>query len=492
MAISNIAQPLHKYVTGYNPIVFVNDSDNKTENGFRYLYDIYSAGTNNLLASYQIAPRIGDGYGVLSAEKVLQNYLTYNFSASTLPFSIRDSWVAFDVKVGETFEADPWTYIDYQFFIATGTTNHGYTELYNTATTHNYSVGDQINIVQSDEPNPAFPQLSGLHTVRFVPSPNSIVIDLVFVYANPGVLISGTTTFADNQKQFDRDLFTYSAYTAFNGAVPTRQGQFNANEYVLTALTGSVTNKFLTTAPDELRKTRNEEMFWNIMNARSTRAFYVRYQNDTNDTFQTLIVNNTQPLLQVPIGPAAQTPSGQLTATTVSGTQPLIKPNTKYYDVWITDSIGIQQTRKKRIVLDDRCAINDIHISFLDRLGSFGSFAFQLKYNDTTAVDRQIYNRQDGEIQNGTWVTNNFIAGNNVNSVSLARKLQLNTNWMTEDEARYFDELVSSPVTFLFIDGQYQLCTIDDSSYETSQQRNKKLIRKTITVSISANDYINY
>lgn len=485
MAISNIANPGQRYMTGYNPIVFVADSDNKNAEGFRYIFDIYSAGTSDLLASYQIAPRINDGYGVLFAEKVLQNYLTYDFGTSVIP----NSWINYDVKVGESYGSN-WTYNDYQFFSATGTTNNGYTELYNTATTHTYVAGDQINIVQSDEPNPAFPQLSGLHTVRFVPNANSIVIDLVFVYANPGVLISGTTTYADNARVINRDLFTYSANTAINGSVPFTQKYFNQNDYVISGLTSQV--NFLTTCPDTVNKTTDEDMYFNIINNNQSFAYYLYSENDNNDIFRTQIVNG-QPLTQVFIGP-----NNILSGDTVSGTQPLIKPDTKYYDVWIANSFGIRVSEKIRIYIDNRCIIDygtdnggNISICFLDRLGSFGSFAFQLKKNDITQIERQSYNKQSGYINSGEWDYSLLDNGTNIYNVDLRRSVTLNTNWMEESEAQWFDELVSSPVTFIKWNGQYQRCDIQETQTERSYQRNKRLMRKTITVNFSNNDNIN-
>jgi hypothetical protein len=486
MAISNIANPNQRYMTGYNPIVFVVDSDNKNAEGFRYIFDIYSAGTSNLLASYQIAPRINDGYGVLFAEKVLQNYLSYNFGTS----EIRDSWINYDVKVGESYGSN-WTYNDYQFFSATGTTNNGYTELYNTGTTHTYVAGDQINIVQSDEPNPAFPQLSGLHTVRFVPNANSIVIDLVFVYTNPGVLISGTTTYADNARVVNRDLFTYSANTAFNGAVSFIGKKFPQEKYVIS---GTTDNKlFLTTSPLTTCHTVYEDLYFNIINNNANTAFYLYARNSNGELYRVQILDTSEPLIQLPVGPnnIGVAPIG-------TSTFPLIKDNTEFYDIYIANSAGQRRSALIRICIDRRCIIDygtdnggNISICFLDRLGSFGSFAFQLKKNDTTQIERQSYNKQSGFISSNQWDYSVLDNGTNIYNVDLKRSVTLNTNWMEEGDAQWFDELVSSPVTFIKWNNSYQRCDIQDVQTERSYQRNKRLMRKTITVNFSNNDNIN-
>lgn len=485
MAITNIANSGQKYNTGYNPLVFVVDSDNKDLQGFRYIFDVYSGQTDTLLASYQIAPRIDDGYGVLHVEKVLQNYLTYNFNTSSIP----QSFIQYEIKVGESYGSS-WSYNDYQFFSATGTTNNGYTELYNTGTTHSYVEGDQIFITQSDEPTSAFPPLSGLHTVRFVPDPNSIVIDLVYVYANPGVLISGTTVYADNSRIVDRGLYRYSGNTAFNGVVPFVDKYFEQEDYIMSGL--STTRKFLTTCPDGIYKTPYEDMYFNIINNKQTFSYYLLSQNDNGDAFRATIVLD-ELLTQVRVGP-----NNVAATTVVAGTAPLIKPDTLYYDVWITNNSLAQVSEKKRIYLDWRCIIDygdnnggNISICFLDRLGSFGSFAFQLLRQDRTNIKRDNYNKQTGYITSNRWDYSLTDNGNNIYNVNLERSLTLNTNWMTEADAHYFDELMTSPVTFIKLNDVYQRCEIADSSTETSYQRNKRLIRKTITVNISNNNEIN-
>lgn len=486
MAITSIAQPLHKFVTAYNPVVFVADSDNVDNTGFRYLFDIYSANTSTLLASYQVAPDYQNGYGRVNLDKMLSNYLTYNFSADTLSNDLYESHVDFDVKVGETYGGS-WIYNDYQFYNATGTTDNGYTQLYNTATTHNYNVGDTIIVSQSDEPTPAFPQLSGIHTIRAVPDANSVVLDIVFVYANPGILISGSTTFANGDRVYNRDLFSYSGYSAFNGVVPFVEKRFNPTDYAITGL--STTKKFLTTCPRTIRKRAEEEMFFNIYTNNSSTPFYAYYQNDAGDVARVIIANNSK-MLQIHMNPNNVT---GLVATT--GTLPIIKEDTLYYDVWIASNTPIQMSEKFRITIDNYCPFlydgEYARINFLDRLGSFGSFAMYLKRNEVTNIKRDNYNKESGYITNGTWdysLINNGLTNYNMEA---SRIITLNSNWLTEEESRYFEELISSPYTIIYLDGEYQNCIITDTSYEKQYIRNKNLMRRTINVQISNNNIIN-
>jgi hypothetical protein len=71
------------------------------------------------------------------------------------------------------------------------------------------------------------------------------------------------------------------------------------------------------------------------------------------------------------------------------------------------------------------------------------------------------------------------------------RTLELNTNYMNEGMAAYFVELISSPQTFIKIGSAYYACTIQDKAFDVSKERNKKLIRKTITVKLANQNPIN-
>ena len=75
--------------------------------------------------------------------------------------------------------------------------------------------------------------------------------------------------------------------------------------------------------------------------------------------------------------------------------------------------------------------------------------------------------------------------------VSVEKTLTLNTNWMTKEMNVYFEELLTSPETLIKIDGVYQGCNVQETSFETIRQKRHELIRKTVTVKLSNNDPIN-
>jgi hypothetical protein len=73
---------------------------------------------------------------------------------------------------------------------------------------------------------------------------------------------------------------------------------------------------------------------------------------------------------------------------------------------------------------------------------------------------------------------------------------------MNEEMAAYFTELISSPYTYFKVSTyyencelpastQYVSCNIVTSSFEKYKQRNKNLIRQSITIKLANNDIVN-
>jgi hypothetical protein len=192
----------------------------------------------------------------------------------------------------------------------------------------------------------------------------------------------------------------------------------------------------------------------------------------------------------------------------------MLKDDTTYYDFWYEDA-G-QKSVKYRVNVDRRVQINEYHICFLDRLGSFSSFAFQLKSYERGDVTRDEFNKDvQGYVKAGAWNYNYEEFGFNTFNINVTKTLELNTNWMTQNMSDYFQELITSPQTFLKLvqyvtteDGElvldedgcpihvaestaYVPCIVQNNSFEVYKQRNKHLIKQSISVKLANNDNVN-
>jgi hypothetical protein len=468
MAISKIAEP-EDFSPAYNPLVFQYDSTNKNADGFKYIFDVYESGTANKIGEYRVFPRITDGYGHIDLSPLLRTKVTFTKQSGTEDATATESFYKYDVKVGEE-------YIVAVAYTASLTNSSGNVKI---TATHSYQVGDQVVISQADS-GVANPQLEGLHTVIAINTTVDFTVSALWSDVTDAT-INGSVKYADNRKTITRDVVTESNKYVFNGAFKHNDwSSYDSTKYILTANT----DKFITYQPQNFYITPTQEVFFNLSTNGTTTGFIV-FQNDGGDILK-YAANANSYVYQANVGATAN-PS-----TVVSGTAGHIKSDTEYYDVWYTNAGGTQHSLKYRFYIDRRCAIEDYYVLFLDRLGSMSSFAFQLRAYERGNITRDSYNQRiEGSVSSSKWNYSNEEYGMRTYKVGVEKTLELNTNWMTEDMAEYFEQLLTSPVTYFYDGREYLPCTITDTSFEVERQRNKNLIRKTITIKYANQDAVN-
>jgi hypothetical protein len=468
MAISKIAEP-EDFSPAYNPLVFQYDSTNKNADGFKYIFDVYESGTANKIGEYRVFPCITDGYGHIDLSPLLRTKVTFTKQSGTEDATATESFYKYDVKVGEE-------YIVAVAYTASLTNSSGNVKI---TATHSYQVGDQVVISQADS-GVANPQLEGLHTVIAINTTVDFTVSALWSDVTDAT-INGSVKYADNRKTITRDVVTESNKYVFNGAFKHNDwSSYDSTKYILTANT----DKFITYQPQNFYITPTQEVFFNLSTNGTTTGFIV-FQNDGGDILK-YAANANSYVYQANVGATAN-PS-----TVVSGTAGHIKSDTEYYDVWYTNAGGTQHSLKYRFYIDRRCAIEDYYVLFLDRLGSMSSFAFQLRAYERGNITRDSYNQRiEGSVSSSKWNYSNEEYGMRTYKVGVEKTLELNTNWMTEDMAEYFEQLLTSPVTYFYDGREYLPCTITDTSFEVERQRNKNLIRKTITIKYANQDAVN-
>jgi hypothetical protein len=489
MAQTIIAQP-QKFTPAYNPIKYIVDSTNKNKTGFRYIYQVYNGAT--LLGSFKVVPTYGNGYGELDLSKFLSSYVKWDFDPTiTQDLDAVNSFYNYDVIVGEEYL--------YEISYTSSLTNSGTITRVNVSNL--FAVGDQVNITQADS-GTANPLLEGLHSV-VASSSTWFEVNVPFSSITDAT-INGVVNYADNRKVVTYDITEFTNRKVFNGAITWVDFVvYNDEDYTL----NGVTKQWLTNQPKkEFNCTLGQDLW---LNARARLGKQIYFQNSDGDIYMKNIVNNDS-IVQVAVGC-----NNYGVVTPVTGILPMIKPDTTYYDFWYVES-GSQFSQKYRVNIDRRIQINEYVISFLDRKGSFSSFAFQLKSYERGEVTRDEFNKDvQGHVTAGEWGYNYQEFGFNTFNINVTKTLELNTNWMTQEMSDYFQELTTSPQTFLKLvqyvtteDGEllldedgcpyhsaestaYVPCIVQTNSFEVYKQRNKNLIKQSIVVKLANNDNVN-
>jgi len=479
MSISLIQSP-DTFTPVYNQMMWVFNSTLVNQQSFRYVVNVLDK-NNNIIANLKVAPEPTYGYGYCDISKIISDNVTWDLDVNDNIISASHSIFEYKINVSEEYLYS-WPFTDTTFVSGGQTRIQG-------STGHIFVTGSQISVTVDnvDAPGQNFTFINGLHSVVDYTS-NSLVVDTGFVSTalNPGNVI-----FADRSKTVTPGP-TYSGYYGFNGRESFRDFiSWTSSVYSIPQSPSASNRDFLTDAPDDFYATPEQDIWLNFFKTPGdTVTINVRYQNSNGDVFSTTNAWTNafdSRLAQVAVGP-----NNIILSATISGTGPLIKSDTTYYDFWLQSAASSQLTKKRRVYLDKRCKISDYEILFMDRMGSFLSYAFQLRSKETGNVQRESYNQFLGDISTNGWSYDTTDAGGTIYSVNFDKDLELNTNWMNDDMSIFFEQILTSPVTLLKdTDGKYYSVIVQDNGFETQRQNNKILIKKSIKVKFANKEISN-
>jgi hypothetical protein len=365
-----------------------------------------------------------------------------------------------------------------------------------------------VNITQADG-GVANPGVEGLHTVIAITGTTNFTINALWSGVTDAT-INGVVEYADKRKTIDLDIISTLDKFVFNGVYPWLEFPYWDED---TYNTNGVTKEWLTDQPTSFSCTPGQDLWLNLKDRGTVTGGNKRayFKNDNGDTFYKNL-NSNDFIKGVAVGP-----NNYGSLTVVSGTAPLVKNDTKGYVIWYSDGVfNPVKSVKYLINIDRRMLISESHIVFLDRLGSWSSFAFQLKSYERGNITRETYNQDvPGAVVDGQWGYKSYEQGTvNINT-EVTKLYDLSTNYMTEAEGEYFQQLLTSPQTYIknvlyhiTEDGavlfdedgcvihvpestEYVSCNVTTNNFEVFKQRNKNLIKQSIQVRIGNNDTIN-
>lgn len=468
MAMTKIAE-VYDFAPAYNPLMFIYNSTNKNKLGFKYIFQVYASGTATKIGEYKVLPRFSDGYGQIDLSKLLQSKVSFNINV-TNPFNC---YYKYDVKIGEE-------YIQGVSYSSSLTNNAGFVKI--TSATHTFVAGDQVSIKQADN-GLANPLIEGLFVVKSVQSSTQFTISALWSNVN-NATIDGNVYYADNRKTQTLAIITESDKYVFNGVRSwVDYTTYNQNQYLIDTINN--TQLFVTDLPTTgFSITPTQNLWLNVANNFETSDLYCVIYTNTGQFRYT--IDNPKIMTQLCIGVDGNPDIIDL------GSLPMIDENTTNISFQIVNDGFDEFSQYYNIDVDQRCRINEYDVYFLDRMGSVASFAFSLKSYENGNVTRQTYNKvNEGFVSDSRWnyLTTEF--GQTSYSMQLEKTFELNTDWMTEEMNIYFEQLVTSPITFVRFGDEYISCQITDTSFEVNRRRNKNLIRKTITIKLANQNTIN-
>lgn len=167
--------------------------------------------------------------------------------------------------------------------------------------------------------------------------------------------------------------------------------------------------------------------------------------------------------------------------------------STEYYTVVGVDASDVEVTAKYGYWVDQDCKYNPVHLYWLNQLGGWDSFSFIKKNERSIDVERKRYKTYSGDYNNAT-TENPF--STQAYSRSLTERepivktfLNLTSDWLTESEFRYLRDLFRSKSVWMVDDNTdgYSVVpvVVEDNNYLMRRERNSHKYNQNIRLQIA-------
>lgn len=282
------------------------------------------------------------------------------------------------------------------------------------------------------------------------------------------------------------DLDTSSFIYAYNGIFDNLDfPSYTSTPYLLS----SSSKVFLTNAPST-QKVATGDLLW-LHSMTSTTSNYDKLQVKKYDSAGVLLSTDTianpytadtddNRFLRVGVGPANILSS--LGGTYLDGVS--------YYTVQAINAASAAMSELRRFNLDSECSrFTPIRLQFLNKLGGFDAFSFNLVNKDTSEIKREKYKRKTGTLSGSTFSYSQTDRSEHTLSTVIDASKNITSDWLSEAESLWLEELVTSPVVFQELSGVLIPITITDTRYEPQKKANKRVFNLSISFNYSIANY---
>jgi hypothetical protein len=258
------------------------------------------------------------------------------------------------------------------------------------------------------------------------------------------------------------------------------------------------TKKFLTDAPRTQYINSNQSLFLYMLADESTdvSTYTIKAYNSTGSLFSTAKVTNSNSALadtdydyrylRIPVGTydiANVDPS----LSSFAGINTMLD-NAAYYIIQITDGANAR-SEKVTIHINAKCSkYTPVRLHWLNRLGGFDSFNFNLKSEEETAITRASYLQDEHRFTGTSWVYDSYSRGTTDYHVKTQDKITVNTDYLTEAESVWMNDFASSPVVFQEVNNQLIAMSGKPKMIDRQTSLNNKLMQYTFELDYSLNN----
>jgi hypothetical protein len=270
---------------------------------------------------------------------------------------------------------------------------------------------------------------------------------------------------------------------------------FDYNDFIING--PSTTKRFLTDAPS-IRNIDSAQSAWlyYIVNDKLSANKYLINAYDDVDGTGTLLSSGfvTAPYLisnnydaqywRIAIGPQdiANIDPALMTGSTPS----TVLNGAKSYTIMLLNSTNAQESEAVTFNLDQQCSkYEPVRLHWLNRLGGIDSFNFNLKSMNKTDVKRESYHQQHHTFTGFVYDYTKASRGQTDYDIQMTEKLTVNTEYLTESESTWMNDLFTSPVLYREVNNELIAMNITGNSIQKKTSLNDKLMQYTFELNYS-------
>lgn len=172
-----------------------------------------------------------------------------------------------------------------------------------------------------------------------------------------------------------------------------------------------------------------------------------------------------------------------------SGTVPVLLNNWEYYDITIKNSGGTIVSETIRIYPgEDICSKYDpIRFKFMNNYGKYDYYTFTGAKTKSTNIKRNTYKSNPNEWSGTNYNYSRTSRGLSQYETVLDDTITINSDWITEAESEWLEQLVTSPDVYIYEGSNLVSVNITNANYETKYEASQQLFNLVISFTYSQN-----
>jgi len=297
------------------------------------------------------------------------------------------------------------------------------------------------------------------------------------------------------------DLFISKVKSVWNGVRNEIEWLgFDYTDYTINN-TPSVVKKFLTDSPRTIRiDTDQSYHLYFIANERfGAYQYNIKAYSGYNGTGSLLadgIVDNNiavadswnEIYFRIPVGtydignidPSLYTDSlfGSTPSTALNGAAS--------YTIHLEDNTNQQTSEAFTFNVNQTCSkYNEVRVHWLNRLGGYDAFNFYMKSIHTTDIKKDTFDQQHHDWTGNAYNYDKQARGTTEYNVALNKKVTVNTDYLSEAESVWMEDLATSPSVYIEQGNELIAVNIDPRRIQRKTSLNDKLMQYTFELNYS-------